>query len=68
MAPKTADVQQSTENISRQNVLDQLLSSDEARVQKSEQNLEEGGGGVGGDGSSISFGNEGGSISETLKL
>ena len=67
MAPKTADVQQSTENISRQNVLDQLLSSDEARVQKSEQNLE-GGGGVGGDGSSISFGNEGGSISETLKL
>jgi hypothetical protein len=62
MAPTTADVQQSTENISRQN---QLLSSDEARVQKSEQNLEEGGG-VGGDGSSISFGNEGGSISETL--
>jgi len=44
MAPRTADMQQSTENISRQNVLDQLLYSDEARVQKSEQNLEEGGG------------------------
>ena len=37
--------------------------SNDARVQKSEQNLEEGGGG-----SSVSFVNEGCTISETLKL